>query len=459
MTNKILTLKKDGAMKILLILPKDKIYYNKGTLRNSIGYAPLTLVTLAALVPKELNAEVDIVDEGVQKPCYDKKHYDIVGITCVASSSPRAYYLCDYFKQLGSFVVLGGAHPTLVPEEAAKYADSVVVGPGELSWPQLLMDYKNNNTKKIYRHSMEKNEYLSMPIPRWDIQPKGLYMPVPTIIANRGCRNSCSFCTINCIYESKSLCRPIDEVVAEIKHLRKRKLLFLDPSPNSDKEYAREFYKALIPLKKKWMGLTTVDVVYDKELFDLMVKSGCMGVLIGFETFNQANNDNSHKKFNNVKKYKEVIDILHKNKISVLGHFIIGFDEDTKESIMNMLDIIDDLGIDLPRFTILTPFPGTKFYNQMKEQGRIITDDMSLYDTENVVFKPKNMEPDELREIYLQIKKESYSYKRILKRSMAVPDNKVLAFASNIGFRFLQNNNVLLALATNLSLKIYSVKS
>ncbi|NLD45839.1 MAG: B12-binding domain-containing radical SAM protein [Clostridiaceae bacterium] len=448
-------------MNILLILPKDRIYHYRGLLKNNIGYAPLTLTTLAGLVPEHLNAHVDIVDEGVQKPYYeafynDKKHYDLVGITCTASSSPRAYQLAVYFRKQGVFVVLGGSHPTLVPEEAAQYADSVIVGPGELTWPQLLTDYKNGETKKFYHHTGTDKCTLSMPVPRRDIQPKGLYMPIPTIIANRGCRNNCSFCTINHIYGSKSLYRPIEEVVSEIKQLKSRKLLFLDPSPNSDKEYAKKFYEALIPLKVKWMGLSTMDIVYDRELFDLMVRSGCDGVLVGLESFTQANNDESLKKLNDVKKYKEVVEIFHKNKVRILGHFIIGFDNDTKESIEEMLDIIDDIGIDLPRFTVLTPFPGTRLYERMKEEGRIITDDRALYDTENVVFKPKNMSPLELQELYHKIKKEAYSNKRIFKRSFSTQGNKVLTLVANVGFRFLQNDNVLLALFTNLGLKVYS---
>lgn len=442
-------------LRILLILPQDNIYYYKGILRNSLGYAPLTLVTLAALVPQELDAEIEIIDEGVQKPDYKSKHYNVVAITCVASSSPRAYKLAAEFRGKGSHVVLGGAHPTLMPEEAGIHGDTVMVGPGEITWPQFLRDYSKGTPKKRYRHIWDQSPYQSMPIPRWDIQPKGLYMSVPTIIANRGCRNQCSFCTISHVYQSKSLCRPIEEVVNEIQTLNKRRFLFLDPSPTSDKAYAEQLFRALVPLRIKWMGLTTLDVVDDPPLLKLMAESGCTGVLVGFESFSQCNNDNSNKSFNDVKRYKEVITTLHGLRISVLGHFIIGFDGDTRESILEMLDIIDELGIDLPRFTILTPFPGTDLFRRMQEQGRIMTEDMSLYDTENVVFKPQNMEPHELKALYMQLKKEAYSFKRILRRSIQTSDNRILVFASNIGFRFMQNNHVVLALLTNLSLKIY----
>lgn len=442
-------------MNILLILPRDRIYYHKGILRNSLVYAPLTLTTLAALVPKELNADIDIIDEGVQKLKFTKKHYDIVGITCVTSTCKRAYELSKYYRSKGSHVVLGGIYTTLMPNEASQHADTVIVGPGEKEWPKFLKDFYNGVPKPLYTHKYNC-EILDSPVPMRSLQPKGLYMPIPTVIANRGCRNHCKFCTIKSIYKSKSLTRSIDKVIEEIKALKSKKILFLDPSPTSNREYSLKLFKALIPLRIKWMGLSTSDVVYDDELFSLMVKSGCTGVLIGLETLTQENNSNYSKKINNVEKYREIIKKFHDNKISVLGHFIVGFDFDTKESLSCMLDLIDDLGVDLPRFTILTPFPGTQFYEEMKKDHRIITNDTDLYDTEHVVFKPKNMTPEELQEIYLKIKKEAYSYKRILKRSRNTNYNKFLTLISNIGFRFIQNNNVVLAILCNLGLKIYS---
>lgn len=443
-------------MNILLILPKDRIYYYKGFLRNSLVYAPLTLTTLAALVPKELNADIDIVDEGVQKLKFTRKHYDIVGITCVTSTCKRAYELSAYYKSKGSYTVLGGIYPTLMPDEAAKHADTVIVGMAEKEWPRFLKDFSEGIPKSLYVHKQDCCETLDCPTPLRNLQPKGLYMPIPTVIANRGCRNSCKFCTIKSIYRSKSLTKSIDKVIEEIKALKSKKILFLDPSPSSNREYAISLFKALIPLKIKWMGLSTSDVVYDDELFNLMAQSGCVGVLVGFETLVQENNSIYSKKINNVEKYREIVKKFHDNKISVLGHFIVGGDYDTKESLSNMLDLIDELGIDLPRFTILTPFPGTQFYKEMEKENRIITTDTDLYDTEHVVFKPKNMTPDELQRIYLKIKKEAYSYKRILARSKNTNHNKFLTLVSNIGFRFIQNNNVILAILCNLGLKIYS---
>ena len=463
-------------MNILLVLPKDRIYFYKGKLTNNIGYAPLTLTVLAGLVPEELNADIELIDEGVQEHRFTDKHYDIVGITCVASTCKRAYMLAEYYRSKGSHVVLGGVHPTLNPDEAQRHADTVIVGMGEIEWPRFLRDFAGGMHKERYTHNNDREfndrefndskfndrefndrEFLDYPMPRRDLQPKSLYMPVPTVIANRGCRNHCKFCSIHAMYHSKSLTRTLDNVVNEIKQLKSRQILFLDPSPLSDRTYAMAFFKAITPLRIKWMGLTTGDVVYDEELFNAMVESGCTGVLVGFETFSQENNAQHGKGVNDVERYREIVDRMHEHKISVLGHFVVGFDGDTKESLSKMVDIIDDLNIDLPRFTILTPLPGTAFYDEMKKAGRIITDDYDLYDTEHVVFQPKHMMPEELQALYIKIKTDANSFRHIFRRSMKSKNNRLITLVANIGIRFTQSNSKILAIFCNIGLKIYSL--
>lgn len=425
-------------MRILLILPADGTYRYEGYFKKSISYAPLTLTILAALVPAELNAQIDIIDEGVQNPDYDlRENYDVVGITCVTSSSLRAYSLTKYWKNRGAFTVLGGAHPTLMPKEASFHADSIVVGPAELSWPQLLRDYLNGTQKKVYESNISGE--FSNPIPRRELQSQN-YLSVPTLIANRGCKNQCEFCSVHLLSGHGGFVRPIEEVVDEIRQLKSRRVLLLDPSPTTNKEYFKKFLKAIVPLKIKWAGLSTINIVNDKELLNLAVISGCEGLLIGFESLNQLNINNMKKIFNNVEKYKEAVKTLHNNNISVLGSFVLGFDNDTKESIRLMPKLIDEIGIDLPRFAVLTPFPGTGLFRRYKSEGRILTEDWSLYDTEHVVFRPKLMEPDELQQLLYDTWKETYSLGRILKRAAGFKRNKLISLAASFGFRYYANN-------------------
>lgn len=428
----------DSLMKILLVLPRDNTYYFKGSFLRSVAYAPLTLTTLAAMVPPEFNAEITLVDEGMQEARYDE-HYDLVGLTCCASSSPRAYELCDYFKKRGAFTVLGGAHPTLQPEEAARHADAVVAGAAEKSWPKLLWDWKNGaTTEKIYRY--EQLEKIHPPIPRRDLEKKGIYMKTPTVIATMGCGNRCEFCSINRLW-GDHFKRDIGEVVEEIKALKSKTILFLDPNLTFDYDYAKDLLRALIPLKIQWAGLVGMDSVGDRELFDLIVRSGCRGLLMGFESFSPESILSSSKDKNDIKSYKRVVDTVHGHGISMLGTFVLGLDGDTRESILKTIEHIDALGLEMVRYSVLTPFPGTPLFDRFKADGRILTENWFYYDQEHVVFQPRHMTPFELQELLHVIWKKTYTAKRIFNRVVQADlKQKLLILSANVGFRYYAGN-------------------
>jgi len=420
-------------MKILLILPGDRFYRYRGIASNLIPYAPLTLVTLAALVPEELEAQIDILDEGIQKPNYENKNYDLVGITCVTSSAKRAYELSAYWRARGAFVVLGGAHPTLMPDEAQQYADAVVVGLAEETWPQLLHDFKKGVVQKRYQ-----NKYigeLPSPVPRRDLYPRLGYLPIPTIIANSGCKNHCHYCVVNQSHYSRCVVRPIPEVIDEIKSLNTRRLMFLDPNMASDREYTKNLLQAMIPLHRKWMASVPSDIVYDRELFELVVRSGCEGVLVGFESFSQASLNRSGKKFNRVNQYKEVVNKLHTHGIVVLGCFVLGFDDDTPEILARTAEMVYDINVDLPRYALLTPFPGSRLFTHFKSEGRLLTEDWSLYDSQHVVFKPNHMSPVQLQQIFFDTIKQSFSYQHVFHRTKVSPHSPLLSLMANLSFR------------------------
>jgi radical SAM superfamily enzyme YgiQ (UPF0313 family) len=420
-------------MRILFILPYDNTYKYKGSFTKSISYAPLTLSVLAALVPQEMQAEIKIVDEGVDKPCL-RGNFDLVAITCVTSSAQRAYELCKYWKEKGSYVVLGGVHPTLMPEEASPHADTIFIGLAEETFPQFLQDYLQGTPQKLYRHK-SKCEYLSLPTPRRDLISKK-YMKIPTVIANRGCLNQCSYCSINKLWGKNSLTRPLDEVIQEIKTLNPKRIILLDPSPTSNEEYAAQFFQALIPLKIKWSGLSTIDIVKKPHLFDLMIKSGCEGILAGFESINNANLVSVEKRTNKVAEYKYAVKQFHQANIPILGCFVAGFDHDTKESLLATVDFIEEIGIDLPRFSILTPFPGTTLFADYEKENRILTKNWGLYDTMHVVFEPKHMSPAELQKIFFEMWKKAYTTKKILKRLRNTKKEKIIKLSANLGFKY-----------------------
>lgn len=419
-------------MRILLILPSDSTYRFKGAFKRSLSYAPLTLTTLAALVPPELNAEIEIIDEGMQKHVC-RKSYDVVGITCTASSSQRAYELARYWRSKGAVAVLGGVHPTLMPEEAAAYADSVVVGLAEETWPRLLKDVLSGQLKPVYKATVSR--FLSSPLPRRDLIKPHLYLPVPTVLANRGCGNACDYCSIHAANGHSVAVRPVEEVVEEIRSLNTRRVILLDPCLDSDRDYALNFFEKLLPLRVRWAGLATVDVVRDKELFRLMVKSGCGGLLMGFESLTQSNMTSSRKAFNKVVEYAKVVRTLHDNEIPVLGCFVLGFDEDTVESLYAVAGAVRELEIDLPRYSVLTPFPGTELFARLEREGRIITRNWSLYDTQRVVFQPAKMTPGQLQKVLSVIWRQTYSLNNIGRRLMRLKSNRLSCLAVSLGFR------------------------
>jgi len=421
-------------MKILLILPHDTIYRYRGLISKIIGpYAPLTLTTLAALVPEELNAEIDLLDEGIQKPYYTNKNYDVVGITCVTPSANRAYELAEYWRSRGAFVVLGGAHPTLMADEAQQHADAVVVGLAEETWPQLLRDFKAGVAKKRY-HTRHTGE-LSCPPPRRDLFPRLGYLPMPTVIANRGCQNHCFYCVVNQADYSRSVVRPIPEVIDEIRSLRTRRIMFLDPNPVSNREYAKNLLQAMIPLKLKWMALAPSDIIDDRELFDLIVRSGCEGVMIGFESFSQTSLDRNGKKFNQVNRYKETVATFHAHNMAVSGCFVLGFDDDTPEILSHTAESVYDIGLDFPRYALLTPFPGSHLFTRFKNEGRLLTEDWSCYDSQHVVFQPKHMTPAQLQQVFTKTIKQSFNYRHIFHRVQVAPHSRFLSLMANWGLR------------------------
>lgn len=424
-------------MKILLITPYDNNYRYKSAFTKSLTYMPITMPYLAALTPEKYHAQFKAVDEGVDKCDYDKLgFYDIVAITAVTSSVLRGYELAEYFKAKGSYIVMGGHHVSLLPEEALQYADTVLTGPADRIWGEFIDDYVAQKPKRRYDGSPCDINSKKV-IAKRELMKKSRYIGVPTVIANFGCTNHCEYCVINSFWGAKST-RSIETVLDEIRSLQSKYILFLDPSPTSNPVYAKEFYKALIPLKIKWAGLCTTDIIENEELFDLMIESGCVGILMGFETFNEESLKEASKK-NIVSEYKAVVEKFHKEGVAILGTFMLGFDSDTRESIRHMPDYIEEIGVDVPRFAILTPYPNTPVFERLDKEDRIESKVWSNYDSIHAVFSPKNFTSRELEELLIDVSKEVYSLKRIWRRTMKHRYGGIMKLMVNIGFKIYHN--------------------
>ncbi len=419
-------------MRIVLIMPRAKLYQKGRGFRKNLRYAPLTLTTLAGLVPKELNAEIRVIDEGVELVDYSTIQADLVGITCITGTSLRGYEIADYFKSKNIPVILGGPHPTLMPKESIKHADSVAIGIANRIWPKMLIDFKNHKLKKFYKDKCINLQGL--PIPRRDLLKKSGYISINTVQAVYGCPYKCEFCVTQIIGRGYNH-RPIPEVIEEIKKLKSKLIYFLDPSPMEDKEYSKELYRKMIPLKKKWMGLSTTRLDNDEELFDLVAESGCIGLLIGFESVSQKSLEKMNKNFNIAKKYKEFIKKLHEKGIAIQACFVFGSDEEDKTIFKETVDFIIETGIDLPRFTVITPFPNTPLFKRFKKEERILTGDWDKYNAQNVVFKPKNMTVKELQDGLEWAWKETYKTKNIIKRLYVSKTRLWVTIIANIGYK------------------------
>ncbi|MBR3806927.1 MAG: radical SAM protein [Lachnospiraceae bacterium] len=422
-------------MKIALLAPAGAMHRYNGMFHKGLHYAPITLALLAALVPKELNADVKIYDETAEAIPLDLE-VDVVAITCITGTASRCYKYADYFRSRGITVILGGVHPSLMPDEAKEHADSIILGLGEDTFPRAIKDAAENTLQKVY-YQESCTDIANRPLPRKDLLKKKKYITLNTVEAVRGCNHSCTFCAYPAAFGKKVFKRPVEDVVKEIKSFKGKEVIFPDVNLIADVNYAKELFTAIIPLKKWWFGLTTTAIGYNDELMDIFEKSGCKGLLIGFESVNQETQENIHKGVNRVNEYKELMDKLHNRGIMVMGCFAFGSDEDKKDVFKRTVDLCLEAKIDLPRFSIITPFPATEFYKALDMEGRIVEKDWSMYDVEHCVYKPKHMTKEELEEGIAWAWEQTYSWKNIIKRLdfSKKKTKKSIFMLLNIGYR------------------------
>lgn len=401
-------------MKVTLIEPA-MIKNNHFSEKPSWQLTPLTLATLAGITPPDV--EVEALDDRIETIDYDAPR-DLVGISVKTFTARRAYQIADEFRKRGVPVILGGHHPTLLPEEALQHSDSILTGEAEGVWSDVLHDAAHRRLRNIY-HQNHTLPFEEVRVNRAVFAGKK-YLPVGMVETTRGCPFSCSFCSVTTFFGRSFRHRPPAEVVAEIQSLDKKFVFLVDDNIVADKEAAKELFRALIPLKIRWISQASLTMTKDRELMRLMHESGCAGVLTGIETISRANLKQIHKSWNTVGiGYDEALKIARDHGIAIVGSFILGMDEDTCESLDELLEFTIRERFFAVLFNLLTPYPGTTLYNQFLQDGRLLHPTWWLdpeYTYGSAVFKPKNISTHDLEQGRLRLYREFYSPGSMLKR-------------------------------------------
>lgn len=420
------------GIRILLVMPDGRIRKLRvGPIQMSFREAPVTLTTLAALIPEQLDVDVRCIDESVQRVPFHHD-FDIVGISCMTGTATRGYEIAARFRDKGSLIVLGGIHVTLRPEEARHHADVVLTGFTEQTWPQFLNDFADGNHKEVY--DSVGDSFPDLPPPRRELQKRFGYMIPNTVAATRGCRGKCEFCSVPAASYGWSK-RPVSAVIDEIRAIRAKRIVFSDVHLTQEPDYAKELLRAMVPLEKQWGGLASTRIADDPELLDLMADSGCSYLLIGFESLSNPSLRQINKGFNRSQEYRNLVDVLHERNIVIQGCFIFGFDDDDKETFGTTVETINELGIDIPRFAAFTPYPGTAAFDRLESQGRLLHTEWYYYDTQHVVFVPNRMSARELDEGLKWAYREAFSMKNNLKRTAKSGTNGAITFLGNLAYK------------------------
>ena len=430
-------------MKILLVFPAIQhgmtTYRDKHSWRKIIsGYPIITLPHLAAITPDKHS--VKIINENYESIDFDED-FDIVGITCYTMTAPRVYEIADEFRKCGKTVILGGYHPTAMPDEAKQHADSVIKGMAEVNWVRALDDFEKGELKPIYERD-HNFDISKVPPLRRDLIKHNPFLGA--IQTTRGCSNRCEFCAISSFCGNVIKQRPVKDVIDEIKNMPNKIFIFHDPHLTLHRKYAQEIFKEMIRQKvnKGWVanGTTNILANVDEEFLNLARKSGCVEWFVGFESISQEALNNIKKNQNKVEDFKRMIKRVHDHGMTIQGGIIFGFDEDTNNIFDTTIATINDWELDVLEANILTPYPGTPLFERLNNEGRILTRDWSRYNQVDVVFQPKNMTVEELYNGSRKVAKEFYSPINLINKisKMVLTTKKfygVIPLATSLAFR------------------------
>jgi radical SAM superfamily enzyme YgiQ (UPF0313 family) len=377
---------------------------------------PLAPAALAGLTPKDV--DIRFYDDRMETIPYDEAT-DLVAISVETYTARRAYEIASEYRRRGVPVVMGGFHATLVPDEVAEYAESVVIGEAEAIWPLVIDDARHGKLQPMYRS--EKRPKLAGFFPDRSIFAGKRYLPLGLIEAGRGCHFKCDFCAIQTYFGSTQTRRPAEDVCDEIRRMKKPLYFFVDDNITSNIDEAKELYRRLIPLKIRWVSQASINVAFDEELLQLLAASGCQALLIGFESLNPENLRQMHKSFNTMKGgYEVALANLRRHGIRLYTTFIVGYDGDSPESLREVVSFAERHRFYIVAFNHLTPFPGTPLYERLQTEGRLLFDRWWLdpgYRYGMVPFTPAGMTANEVKEGCIAARSEFYRLGSIWRRS------------------------------------------
>lgn len=414
-------------MDVLLISPaspEDRLRRNK-----YVTYAPVTLPMLAALTPPD--CRVSLIDEKVEPIDFGRKP-DLVGITAITGTAPRSYEVAQRFRDMGCAVVLGGPHPSVMPDEAAQHADAVVVGQAYRTWPACVRDFQAGRLAP--RYVDDQPPPADVPVPRRSLLRRSRYITANSIQATLGCPNACEFCVVPSVYGGGFRARRLESVVEEIRRLPGRGVFFVDVNLTADPGFARRLFEEMIPLKKVWAAQVTTGFTDDRALLDLAARAGCKGLFLGVESLSQASLDAANKGTNRVGYYEEMQRKLRDHGICSMFGMVFGFDQDDPTIFDQTFRFLDRIRADTVRYGILTPFPGTALFRRLEREGRILDRDWERYDSSHVVFQPKRMSPEALQHGYYRAMNHTYALPSILRRILGSRSFPLLSIPINYGY-------------------------
>ena len=396
-------------MKILFIRP--------GMLGNTSKDAmmPLVFAIIKPLTPADF--DIEFYDERVEW-LPESTDADLVAMTVETFSARRAYHLALTYRRQGIPVIMGGFHPTMLPDESLRYCESVIVGEAEDTWPLVMEDLRAGNLKPRYESSGKVD--LSGIVYDYSVFRNKKYNKIGLLQFSRGCKFSCDFCSVHAFFKEPVRCKPIPVIVNELKAMKERYIFFIDDNLFSDEQAAKALFEALVPLKKKWVCQISIDVAKNRELLHLMKKSGCMVVLIGFESLNVENlkqmGKGANVKYND---YDEIIGNIYDAGIMIYGTFVVGYDYDTAQSTRELVEFALHHQFAIANFNPLMPMPGTRLHKRLLEEGHLSYEDWWIneeYRYGDAMLTPKSMTGEELKESCKHARYTFNSYKNIFKR-------------------------------------------
>ncbi len=376
---------------------------------------PLAIAVLSALTPPHI--ERRFFDDRMESINYEMPT-DLVAISVETFTARRAYQIAARYRAKGVPVVMGGFHPTLVPDDAREHADAIVIGEAEETWPQLLQDFAQGRMLQQYQASRRPS--LADNFPDRSIYADKTYQPIALVETARGCKFKCEFCSVTKFYQRSHVQRPVSDVVKEVSELTQRYLFFTDDNIGVNRERFRELLAGIAPLKVAWAAQVSIDVANDEDLLRLMRRSGCVCVLIGFETLNPKVLSQMDKAVNaQTEIYETACTAFRKHGIGIYGTFVFGYDGDNQSSFANTLEFAQKHGFFFTAFNHLVPFPGTPLYDRLNADGRLLHQKWWLSETYrfgDVSFRVSGMSERELAEMCYRFRQRFYGTRSILRR-------------------------------------------